>query len=124
MNKQTLLIGAGAVAAGVVVIFLLTRFGKDAGRAIARGTLDLGAGAVIGVGESFGLPDTSDAAVRARGHAALARGDYLEASTHLPAGEFLSGLWARLQGAPPPAAVADPGVPVLDPYSINPRDRT
>lgn len=53
-------------------------------------------GAVYGLGSAAGLPDTRLPETVAAGQAALARGDYLEASLKLPAGDFLTGLWRKL----------------------------
>jgi len=52
-------------------------------------------GAVYGIGDMAGIPNTSKPDVQAQGRAELASGDYWNASFHLPAGEFLSGIWNR-----------------------------
>lgn len=91
-NNRTLLIGAGAVLAGVVVLALLARYGKQAGGAVGEGAGQFvgsaALGAVYGLGSSVGLPDTRDAQVVAEGRAAFAAGRYLEASTKLPLPEY------------------------------------
>lgn len=46
-------------------------------------------GAVYAVGDKVGIPRTE----KSRGELAWERGDYLEASFYLPAGDFLSKVW-------------------------------
>jgi hypothetical protein len=103
-SNRTLLIGAGAVLAGVVVLALLSRYGKQAGLAVGRGAGNFAgnavAGAALGIGDAVGLPDTTDAQTVAEGRAALARGGlggYLEASAKLPAPEFFAGVAQKLK---------------------------
>lgn len=89
-NNRDLLIGAGVVAAGVVVLWLIARDAKGAGKGAARVVGDVTAGAVIGVGEWFGLPDTTDPRVLAEGRAAFEAGRYFEASQKLPLPEYFA----------------------------------
>lgn len=94
-NKQTLLLGAGALLAAAGVLWFVSRNAREAGRQVVSAAENLAAGAVVGVGEIVGLPDPSDAQTAAEGRAALDRGDYFEASQRLPALEFLNGIGSR-----------------------------
>jgi hypothetical protein len=96
VDKRTLLLGAGALVAGVGVLWFITQHGKATGQAVGKGATDLVTGLAIGVGQGFGLPDSSDARVVSEGRAALERGDYLEASKKLPASEFLGGIGSKI----------------------------
>lgn len=98
-SRERVLIFYGAAGlVGVVVLYALITNAGAAGRAVGRAVPDAAAGAVIGIGEGFGLPDTTDAVTVAQGRAALDRGDYFEASRKLPAIEFLNGVGSRLGG--------------------------
>jgi hypothetical protein len=93
-SKKEILIGAGAVLAGVVVLALLARYGKQAGAAAGEGVGNFvggaAVGAVFGLGNALGLPDTRDAQVLAEGRAAFAAGRYFEASQKLPLPEYFA----------------------------------
>lgn len=67
--------------------------GQEAGRAVVTAADGVVTGTVVTLGTTLGLAEPTDVD---RGRAALARGDYLEASVYLPAGDFLSGAWTRL----------------------------
>lgn len=102
MQKETLiLLGAGAVL-GLLVIQATQKAGGAAGigESVGSAAVDLvggvASGAVFGIGNAVGLPDTRQPAVVSQGQAELDAGDYWNASFHLPAGQFISGTWNRL----------------------------
>lgn len=95
MNKAALFI---VTAAGVFgVLYLINRASQpgavvEAGAAVGAAVVDAGAGVVLGIGDAVGIPRTN----ASQGQAELAAGDYWNASFHLPAGEFISGVWNKL----------------------------
>lgn len=97
-----LLIGAGVAAGAVVLLYLATIAGKSGGDRAGKGLGNfaggLAVGLVKGAGEAIaGLPDPSDPDTERAGQQALARGDYLEASKKLAAGDFLAGVAGNLR---------------------------
>lgn len=112
------LLALGAVGALVLVAVLGSRAGRElavgSGKTAGRFVGNVATGAVIGLGEVAGLPDTTDAQTIGEGRAALASGAYLEASTKLPAVEFLNGLGSKfglwLYGVTHPNEDADLGL--------------
>lgn len=95
-DKRDVVVVAGIAAVAVVGLYLIATRGKQIGKSVGHGVAETGAGIVVGIGESFSLPDTTDAVVVGQGRAALERGDLLEASQKLPALEFLNGLGSKL----------------------------
>jgi hypothetical protein len=91
------IVAAGAVALAVAVA---VKKPGAAGAAIGAGVVDMAngviSGAIFEVGNGLGIPDTSQPVVVSQGQAELAAGNYWDASFHLPAGEFISGVWNRL----------------------------
>lgn len=91
---QIIAIGAGL---GLALVYLskgasMGEAGKAAGSAVVEAANGVMTGVVTGIGEAVGIPQTD----KEKGQAALAAGDYWEASFLLPAGDFLSGTWERL----------------------------
>lgn len=93
VRPEILLIAGGAVVAGLL---LVGRNAGAVGQNLGSAAVDMAdgviSGAVLSVGDRFGVPRT-DAEL---GQEALARGDYWEASFLLPAGDFIAGSWRRL----------------------------
>lgn len=100
----TAAIGAGAVLVVGIGLWLVAKNAKNLSKATVDLAGNVAAGAVIGVGDQIGLPDTSQPSVVDEGHAAVARGDWLEASFKLPAPEFLAAVKDRLFGSTPSSA--------------------
>lgn len=94
LQSDAVLIGAAVVGVAVLA-FVLSRYGSQIGKAVGAGAGNLAGGAVIGLGSTVGLPDTSDPVTVAAGRNALDRGDYVEASLKLPASEFLGGIGSK-----------------------------
>lgn len=92
MNRVLLfLVAAGGV--GLVLVLLDKRANfQNAGAAVGSAVVDAGAGVVLGIGDAVGIPRTNVS----QGQAELAAGDYWNASFHLPAGDFISGVWNRI----------------------------
>ncbi len=86
--------------AAAAVVLIAWRGPKVAGQEIGGAVVDMADGVVsgvaFGVGERIGLPDTRKPEVVSQGAAELAAGDYWNASFHLPAGDFISGVWNKL----------------------------
>lgn len=87
LNKDTAVLAAAALA-GLGLIWWASRAGLVA--KAAQGTVgvvgDVAVGTVKGIGQVFGVPDTSMTACER----ALAAGDVLEASFQCPAGTFIT----------------------------------
>ena len=62
---------------------------EQTGAAVVDAVDGVLSGAVYAVGDKVGVPRTE----KSRGELAWERGDYLEASFYLPAGDFLSKVW-------------------------------
>lgn len=97
-----LLIGVGVAAGAVVLLYVMATTGRSggekAGQGIGNFTGGLAVGLVKGVGEAIGgLPDPADPDTERAGQQALVRGDYLEASKKLAAGDFLAGVAGNLR---------------------------
>lgn len=80
---------AGAALAGLA-LYLLTRKGAavEAGAAVGSAVVDLGAGAVLGVGDAIGIPRTD----KTKCQQAIEAGDWWAASFDCPAGDFLGAV--------------------------------
>lgn len=80
---------AGAALAALA-LYMLTRKGAamNAGAAVGAAVVDLGAGAVLGVGDAVGIPRTNQSACAA----AIADGRWWDASFSCPAGDFLGAV--------------------------------
>lgn len=90
-----------AVAVGVVYfVFRGVRgVARDASQFAVEAGLGLAEGAVVGIGESFGIPETSQTECER----ALAEGRYWDASFACPATDFLGGIFgSRAPAEPPP----------------------
>jgi len=94
-----------AVGAAIAVVLIVRN-----ARAAARGAVNLagniGAGAIEGVGEQFGIPRTDENKCAA----AKAAGDTWRASFDCPAGDFLKYVFSS-SGSPP-----EPVEPLNNPY--------
>jgi len=97
IRPEVLMIAGGAVIAGL----LLT--GKNAGAVgqnLGSAAVDMAdgliSGGVFAVGGKMGLPDTREAVIVSQGQAELEAGDYWNASFHLPAGDFISGVYRNI----------------------------
>lgn len=121
IDARTLGVGIGvALGVALLVVLVLKNAGKI-GETVAKGVVDAGAGAVLGVGDALGVPRT-DATECER---AIAEGRTWDASFACPAGTFLGSLFGR---APAPSSPADKSSAVwpddgYSPYLINPRER-
>jgi len=94
---------AGAVGVGALLyVMAKQRAGQSlagaAGSAAVEAVADAGAGAVIGIGEVFGIPptDTDQCSID------LANGDYWAASFSCPAGRYLKAV-TGMDDTPPPS---------------------
>ena len=94
-SNRELLIGAGAVVAAVVVLYVVAKKGPEIGRALGQGVGGLAVGGVVGIGDALGLPDPSNQVTYSEGQQALDSGDYLGASMKLPALDFLGGVGSQ-----------------------------
>ena len=94
MNAQQAVAVSVFVVVGIGAVWLWRRgaggVAEDASRAAVNVAGGIASGAVIGVGESVGIPETNKSACRD----AMARGDKWGASLYCPAGEFLKYLFA------------------------------
>jgi hypothetical protein len=92
------LLTAGVLGVGVLVLlaWIAAKGGEGVGRAVGEVAAGAAVGAVKGVGDVVGLPDPADPVTHAEGEAALAEGDYLEASAKLPALEFLGSIGSSI----------------------------
>lgn len=89
MRSQTaLIVGAGVLGIGAV-LYLYQKGLAGAAKSAVNAAGDVVGGAVVGVGDVLGIPETSASECEK----ALAAGDYLEASFKCPAGVFLKGLF-------------------------------
>lgn len=83
---------AGAAVVGALGLVWLFRNGAaNAGATVARGALDVGAGAVLGVGDAIGLPRTNQSEC----DRALAEGRTFDASVACPAARFVGSFFGR-----------------------------
>lgn len=87
-------IAGGAVLAALA--YVATKGAKDTGQAIGAGAVDLATGivggAVIGIGEAVGIPQTNITEC----DRAKAEGRTWDASFACPAGDFLAYGWRRV----------------------------
>lgn len=89
-NLLHLLVIGTVLAAGAYVFLRGTRgAARDIASTVGGAAVDAVAGAVEGIGESIGIPVTSQSACEA----AIARGDRWDASFACPAGTFVRWLW-------------------------------
>ena len=103
MKARDALIYAGA-GFGLFVAFRVYQKGisgsvSDLAGAAIDAAGEVFSGAVLGIGDAVGLPRTNSQA----GADAWARGDYMEASKLLPAGEFIGAVWDSLTSSDAPA---------------------
>ena len=94
---------AGAVGLGALLyVWSKKKPGQSmagaAGGAVVEAAADFGTGAVIGIGEVFGIPETNTDQCSID----LANGDYWSASFSCPAGRFLSAITGN-DDTPPPS---------------------
>lgn len=93
ISRTSLLIAGGLLA---VAVLLVVKKNTQGGVAVAVGTaagqavVDAGAGVVLGLGDSLGLPRTNLTACEQ----AKADGRTWDASFACPTGDFLSYLWS------------------------------
>lgn len=89
MQKNPALV-AGVVLGGLALLWLAKSGAKNAGASLATGAVDMVSGVIsggaIGIGSLFGLPQTD----AAKGAAAVASGNMLDASLYLPAPQFIA----------------------------------
>ena len=90
INQNTLIIGGVAV----VALYVFIRGFKGAAKDLAKGAVNAADGAIsgaaIGIGEAFGIPETS----MTECEKAQAEGRTFDASLACPAGTFLRGLFS------------------------------
>lgn len=94
MNREALFVLTAAGVFGVLVVLnRATQPGaiQEAGAAVGSAVVDAGAGVVLGIGDAVGIPRTN----ASQGEQELAAGDYWNASFHLPAGDFIKGVWKK-----------------------------
>lgn len=94
---------AGAVGLGALLyVWSQKRDGQSmagaAGGAVVEAAADFGTGAVVGIGEVFGIPATDSDQCSID----LANGDYWAASFSCPAGRYLSAIIGTDDTPPPP----------------------
>jgi hypothetical protein len=93
VRSEVLLLAAGGVAAA---LWYVGKNPASVGQQLGGAAVDLVSGVVTGgvlsAGDAIGIPRTNVS----QGEAELAAGDYWNASFHLPAGQFISGVWNRL----------------------------
>ena len=89
MNKTLLLVAGGAVVLAVLFIFDRRATPAAIGQAAGGALVDAGAGAVIGIGEAIGIPQTS----MTECERAIAEGRTWDASFACPAGTFIKSLF-------------------------------
>lgn len=87
MPSDIVLIGAGAVVL-LAVVYVAIRGTKNAAADVTAGTIDAGAGVVIGIGDAFGIPRTQETACEK----AKREGRTWDASFSCPAGAFIKYL--------------------------------
>lgn len=93
MNR-VMLYGGAALAGGLVLYLLVKRkagegLAATAGASVVHAAEDFSVGAVKGVGEIFGIPDTNQDQCSKD----LAAGNTWDASFSCPASRFLGGVW-------------------------------
>src|SRR5712691_4710016 len=98
LPKRTLLIYGGLGLGAVLLVALALKNARGIGTSIGAAVPNLAAGVVQGIGTGFGIPNTQDADVVARGRAAARAGDWWTASLNLPAPEFFAALKDRFFG--------------------------
>jgi hypothetical protein len=105
----------GAIVVGGVALWWLTgkdangkpraqSLGEAAGTAVVDAAEGAATGVVLGVGDAVGVPRTDTDACQA----ALAAGDYWEASFKCPAGTFLSASYDKVKTSINPFAIDTP----------------
>src|SRR5882762_7810663 len=104
LPNRTLLIYGGLGLGAVLLVALALKNARGIGTTIGQAVPNLAAGVVQGVGSGFGIPNTADADVVARGRAAARACDWWTASLNLPASELFSALNNRFFGAGTPVA--------------------
>jgi hypothetical protein len=102
-NVPPVALVAGAVGLGALVyVWMQARPGQNlaaaAGTAAVGAVVDAGAGAVVGIGEVFGIPATNPEQCAVD----LANGDYWAASFSCPAKRFLTAVVSQ-DSTPPPS---------------------
>jgi hypothetical protein len=104
LDLGTVGVGLGLGAAAAVLLYLVLKNAGALGAAAGKAAGDVAAGAVLGLGDSLGVPRTDlDQCERA-----IADGRMWDASLYCPAGRFIRSIFA-----------GDPA-----PVPINPRDRS
>lgn len=95
--SNTVYMYAGAAAVGLGLIWWATRAGNA--QKLAQGTVrvagEVATGTVKGIGQVFGIPDTSQSQCQQD----LAAGRYWDASFSCPAGEYLAGVGGKAKAA-------------------------
>lgn len=86
MRVQTIVVSAGALALVAVALFIAKKGVAGAATAVVNAAGDVAAGTVVGIGQAFGIPATSETECEK----AKREGRTLDASFACPAGEFLS----------------------------------
>lgn len=112
LDGRTIGVGLGLVAGAALLAYLILKNADKLGATVAKGVVDAGAGAVLGIGDSLGVPRTN----MTECERAIAEGRTLDASFACPAGTFIGSLFGRKPAPAPRDEYA--------PYEINPRDRT
>lgn len=95
-----------AIALGVVALGVIYYIWKNGAGALARGAVNLAnstiGGAVVGVGDVLGVPETN----MTECEQLLAAGKYWDASFKCPAGTLVKGLFGDLPSTPASSPVA------------------
>ena len=92
VRLETVLAGAAALAILAVGIFVAKKGVAGATAAVAGAAVDAAAGVVVGIGQTIGIPATSETECEK----AKREGRTLDASFACPAGDFLSYTWNNL----------------------------
>lgn len=89
-NKQTVGLGAVVLLAAAITLYLLLRNSRWVGATIGRAAVDLPTGAVLGIGDSLGIPRTDEDECAK----ALREGRKWDASFACSASKFLGSIFS------------------------------
>lgn len=110
INKNTLLL----VGVGAAALLIFSRYAREVGKAAAHAVNDAATGAVVGIGEAVGVPETD----ADKCSAALSDGRYWDASFYCPAPDFFSGVYDAITS--PDKGVSDVDYATSKMYELPP----